>query len=111
MNRLADEAAYFGALQDGVDSQRERITELEQQLAAKDEENTALKIQLLNRSVSNMESSANFALAELKQQLAEREKQIKAMQEWMKRLTYIEPAWEALYVPKFLAAINKEIGK
>ena len=36
MNRLANEAAYFGALQDGVDSQQERIAELEQQLAAKD---------------------------------------------------------------------------
>lgn len=55
---------------------------------------------------------AAFTLAsKLQQQLAEREKQIVAMQEWMRRLTYIEPAWEALYVPKFLAAIDKEIGQ
>ena len=36
MNRLADEAAYFGAVQDGIDSQQERITELEQQIAIRD---------------------------------------------------------------------------
>lgn len=32
-NRLADEAAYFGAVQDGVDSQQEIIESLRQQLA------------------------------------------------------------------------------
>lgn len=31
-NRLADEAAYFGAVQDGVDSQQELIESLHQQL-------------------------------------------------------------------------------
>ena len=34
MNRLASEAAYFGAVQDGVESQQELIESLRQQLAA-----------------------------------------------------------------------------
>ncbi len=33
MSRLADEAAYFGAVADGVESQQEEIAELRQQLA------------------------------------------------------------------------------
>jgi hypothetical protein len=33
MNRLAIEAAYFGAVQDGVESQQELIESLRQQLA------------------------------------------------------------------------------
>jgi hypothetical protein len=46
---------------------------------------------------------------QMEQQLAAKDEQIKAMQDWMKRLNYIGPAWEALYVPKFLAAIDKEL--
>jgi hypothetical protein len=37
-NRLADEAAYFGAVADGVESQQEKIADLRQQLAERDAE-------------------------------------------------------------------------
>ena len=38
MNKLADEAAYFGAVADGVESQQEKIANLEKQLADKQKE-------------------------------------------------------------------------
>jgi chromosome segregation ATPase len=44
MSRLADEAMYFGAVADGVESQQEEIAELRQQLADRDEQISDLTI-------------------------------------------------------------------
>ena len=44
MNRLADEAMYFGAVADGAESQQEEIAELRQQLADRDEQISDLTI-------------------------------------------------------------------
>ena len=43
MSRLADEAMYFGAVADGVESQQGKIADLRQQLAAKDAEIERIK--------------------------------------------------------------------
>ena len=58
MNRLADEAMYFGAVADGVESQQEKIADLRQQLA------NALAANEHNLRVYHA------AAAELRQQLA-----------------------------------------
>ncbi len=60
---------------------RNQVAELEQQILAKNGEITALKIQLLNRNVSSIEASANFAMTDMQQQLAERDKQIAMLRE------------------------------
>lgn len=43
MSRLADEAAYFGAVQNGVDSQQELIESLREQLAASQKREVMLR--------------------------------------------------------------------
>lgn len=43
MNRLASEAAYFGAVQDGVESQQELIESLRQQLVLKGHQYDVIK--------------------------------------------------------------------
>lgn len=56
MNRLADEAAYFGAVQDGVESQQELIESLRQQLATSQKQIVMLRdaaTQLLGRKRPN----------------------------------------------------------
>ena len=47
---------------------RNQVAELERELFAMNGEITALKIQLLNRNVSNLEASANFAMTDMQQQ-------------------------------------------
>ena len=49
---------------------RNQVAELERELFAMNGEITALKIQLLNRNVSNLEASANFAMTDMQQQQA-----------------------------------------
>lgn len=47
---------------------RNQVAELERELFAMNGEITALKIQLLNRNVSNLEAGANFAMTDMQQQ-------------------------------------------
>ena len=61
MSRLADEAAYFGAVADGVESQQEEIAELRQQLAEREAE---LEAERQRRWEGNRISSAELAASQ-----------------------------------------------
>ncbi len=66
MSRLADEAAYFGAVADGVESQQEEIAALRQQLAEKETQR-----QNLMTAYQRQGDSAQVIITELRQQLAD----------------------------------------
>jgi hypothetical protein len=89
----------------------------DEQIADKDAEITALKIQLLNRGVSNMEASANFALTELQQQLAAKDALLRqtkeALERSIERMHFSEP-WSAaevdiVFAREALTSIDKEL--
>ncbi len=76
MNRLADEAAYFGAVADGVESCKEEIESLRQQLAERDEQISDLTISsdtyfAERNSARDVWRRASKDRDELRQQLAE----------------------------------------
>ncbi|MBK7424518.1 MAG: hypothetical protein IPJ48_16355 [Propionivibrio sp.] len=93
MSRLADEAMYFGAVADGVESQfdtiqmlKEQVAELNRRLAFNAkllDENDKLREQLANALAANEHNLRVYhaAAAELRQQLSERDKQNLALKD------------------------------
>lgn len=74
MSRLADEAAYFGAVQDGVDSQQELVESLRQQLKEVQDENKRLTSMPFSSETARSVAYGR-KVDELKQQLAASQKQ------------------------------------
>ncbi len=72
MSRLADEAMYFGAVADGVESQQEEIAELRQQLADSQEECNALRrIHAENIAILTRETAQALAACKQKDESLE----------------------------------------
>ena len=69
MSRLADEAMYFGAVADGVESQQEEIAALRKQLADSEAAVSGWKASAENRL--QIQGEREKTIAELRQQLAD----------------------------------------